>query len=71
MVFFPADHLIQKNSIFNKSINYNKKYLDKENIFIFGIKPDQPSSQYGYFLMKKNFKGVNKVSMFIDKPSLK
>ena len=25
MVFFPADHLIQKNSIFNKSINYNKK----------------------------------------------
>ncbi len=71
MVFFPADHLIQKNSIFNKSINYNKKYLDKENIFIFGIKPDQPSSQYGYFLMKKNFKGVNKVSKFIEKPSLK
>ena len=70
MIFFPADHLIEKISKFNKAIDLNKKYLDENNIFIFGIKPNAPSSQYGYFLTKKNSKGVIKVSKFIEKPSL-
>ena len=38
MIFFPADHLIEKTNQFNKSINLNKKYLNEDNIFIFGIK---------------------------------
>tara|TARA_Y100000590_G_scaffold341138_1_gene389174 strand:+ start:1322 stop:2527 length:1206 start_codon:yes stop_codon:yes gene_type:complete len=70
MIFFPADHLIEKTNKFNKSIVHHKKYLDDENIFIFGIKPNQPSSQYGYFLTKKNSEGVNQVTKFIEKPSL-
>ena len=53
MIFFPADHLIENINQFNKSINSNRKYLDEDNIFIFGIKPSSPSSQYGYFLTKK------------------
>ena len=53
MIFFPADHLIEKINQFNRSINLNKKHLNKDNIFIFGIKPNSPSSQYGYFLTKK------------------
>ena len=36
MIFFPADHLIEKNKQFVKSINSHKKYLNKNNIFIFG-----------------------------------
>ena len=56
MIFFPADHLIEKTNEFNKAINLYKKYLDDDNIFIFGIKPKFPSSQYGYFLTKKNSK---------------
>jgi len=70
MIFFPADHLVEKVNKFNKSLVFNKKYLDDENIFIFGIKPNQPSSQYGYFLTKKNSNGVNHVTKFIEKPSL-
>ena len=54
MMFFPADHLIEKVSIFNKSIIKNKNNLNEKNIFIFGIKPTSPSSEYGYFLTKKN-----------------
>ena len=53
MMFLPADHLVEKNSIFNKAINDNKSYLNGKNIFIFGIKPTNPSSEYGYFLTKK------------------
>ena len=70
MIFFPADHLIEEVRQFNKAITSNKKYLDKDNISIFGIKPNLPSSQYGYFLTKKTSKGFSKVSKFIEKPNL-
>ena len=46
-----------------------KKYLNTENIFIFGIKPTSPSTEYGYFLTKKISKNLNKVIKFIEKPN--
>jgi len=68
LMFFPADHLIEKVSVFNKSIITNKTNLTKQNIFIFGIKPTSPSSEYGYFLTKKIKGNINKVYKFIEKP---
>ena len=47
LMFFSADHLIEKMSIFNKAINKNKLNLNEENIFVFGIKPKSPTSDYG------------------------
>ena len=70
MIFFPADHLIEKTRIFNKAIKFNQKYLDEDNIFIFGIKPNSASSQYGYFLTKKISNKINKVKKFIEKPNI-
>ena len=67
LMFFAADHLIEKSSILNKSINKNKHNLNDKNLFIFGIKPTNPSSEYGYFLTKK-VKNINKVTRFIEKP---
>jgi len=69
MMIFTADHLIEKISIFNKAINYNKKYLTDKNVFVFGIKPKNASTEFGYFLTKKNGE-VNKVTKFIEKPKL-
>ena len=54
LMFFTADHLIEKMSVFNKAINKNKSNLNEENIFVFGIKPKSPTSDYGYFLTKKS-----------------
>jgi len=68
LMFFAADHLIEKASIFNKAINKNKNNLTDQNIFIFGIKPISPSSEYGYFLTKKVKGNINKVTKFIEKP---
>jgi len=68
LMFFAADHLIEKASIFNKAINKNKTKLTDQNIFIFGIKPTAPSSEYGYFLTKKVKGNINKVTKFIEKP---
>ena len=68
LMFLPADHLIEKVSLFNKAINKNKNNLNNQNIFIFGIKPTEPSSEYGYFLTKKIKANINKVTKFIEKP---
>ena len=68
LLFLSADHLIEKENIFYNEIKKNKKYLTNKNIFIFGIKPTNPSSEYGYFFTKKN-KKVNQVVKFIEKPS--
>ena len=69
MIFFSSDNLIGKINQFNKAISRHKKYLNKDNIFIFGIKPTSPSSEYGYFLTKKDSKKLNKVNKFIEKPN--
>ena len=71
LMFLPADQLIEKNNFLIKSINKNKIHLTKNNIFIFGIKPLTPSSEYGYFITKKISKNINKVTKFIEKPSEK
>ena len=69
LMFFTADHLIEKMSVFNKAINKNKSNLTDKNIFIFGIKPTSPSTEYGYFVTKKIKGNINKVSKFIEKPN--
>ena len=56
LMYFSADHVIEKFNIFKKAILKNKKNLNNQNIFIFGIKPTLPSSEYGYFLSKEKKK---------------
>jgi mannose-1-phosphate guanylyltransferase/mannose-6-phosphate isomerase len=68
ILFLPSDHLIQQKEIFNKVLNSNLKNLHNKNIFIFGIKPKTPRSDYGYLLNKKINKNINKVINFIEKP---
>ena len=43
--------------------------MNNQNIFIFGIKPTEPSNEYGYFLTKKIKGNINKVIKFIEKPN--
>ena len=68
LIFLAADHLIEKISFFNKAIKKNQNNLNQNNIFIFGIKPTAPSSEFGYFLTKKIKGNINKVSRFVEKP---
>jgi mannose-1-phosphate guanylyltransferase/mannose-6-phosphate isomerase len=68
LMFFSADHLIEKTDVFNKAIHKNKANLTDQNIFIFGIKPTSVSSEYGYFITKKIKGNINKVTKFIEKP---
>ena len=68
LIFFTADHLLEKVNILYKEIKINQKNLKKNNIFIFGIKPTSQSTEFGYFLTKKSKKKTHKVLKFIEKP---
>ena len=68
ILFLPSDHLIPQKEKFNKLLFSNLKNLHNKNIFIFGIKPKAPRSDYGYLLNKKINKDINKVINFIEKP---
>ena len=68
ILFLPSDHFIQQKEIFNKILYSNLKKLHNKNIFIFGIKPKIPRSDYGYLINKKANKNINKVINFIEKP---
>ncbi len=70
VIIFPSDHLIDNVSKFNQSLIKNAKYLNEFEIFLFGIKPRNPSNQYGYFKMKKESTHINKIIKFIEKPSV-
>tara|TARA_B100001093_G_scaffold518934_1_gene605645 strand:+ start:3880 stop:5100 length:1221 start_codon:yes stop_codon:yes gene_type:complete len=70
LMFFTSDHLIEKSHLLNAAIIKNRKFLTDKNIFVFGIKPLSPSSEYGYFTTKKGVKNVNIVKKFVEKPNL-
>ncbi len=70
LFFLTADHLIEKTKKLINKIEIKKKFLTNKNIFIFGIKPNLPSDQFGYFITKKN-RNLNVVSRFIEKPNIK
>jgi len=69
MLILSSDHLIEKKKLFHSFIKKNISHLSADNIFIFGIKPDYPSDQFGYFFTKK-INNIYKVTKFIEKPSI-
>ena len=71
ILFLPSDHHLPEKKKFNKILKLNLSNLSNNNIFIFGIKPKNPRSDYGYLLSKKINKKINKVVKFIEKPSEK
>ena len=69
MIFLTADQLIEKVGKLKIEIKKNKKYLTDKNVFIFGIKPNTPSDQFGYLITKKIKNNLNKVTRFVEKPN--
>ena len=71
VLFLPSDHYLPEKKKFNKILKLNLSNLNNNNIFVFGIKPKNPSSDYGYLISKNKKKKINKVIKFIEKPSIK
>ena len=67
IIFLPSDQLISDKIRFNLVVKRNAKKIQYKDMFVFGIKPTEPSDQYGYFLRKD--KSIE-VSKFIEKPNM-
>jgi len=76
IIVSPADHLIQKQNIFIKTINAGVKVAQDNNCFVtIGITPDRPATGYGYIQSNKKIRTVNNinvytVSTFAEKPDV-
>ena len=71
ILIISSDHIIEKKLLFQRQIKNLSKYLDRNKIFIFGVKPSYPEIGYGYLYSRKINKNFNKVLKFIEKPNLK
>jgi len=68
VLFLPSDHYLPKKDKFNAILKSNLLSLNDSNIFIFSVKPKNPSTDYGYLLSKKITQRIQKVIKFIEKP---
>lgn len=71
IVVSPADHFIQKEEEFKKTIRESLAYTaSKEVILTIGIVPTRPDTGYGYVQYDKNSTSeVKKVKRFAEKPN--
>ena len=71
VVVSPADHLIQNESVFQKTV---KKSVDfarpQDKLITMGIKPTRPETGYGYIQYLNSKDKIKKVKTFTEKPAL-
>lgn len=65
---FPADHYIENLDLFIEDMNIGYSNLKKNNLIVFGIKPFEPSTRFGYIKFDSN-KKIDNVIEFKEKPS--
>ena len=60
----PSDHYISKNKAFHNSCLIASNNLEKGGLTLFGVKPENASSEYGYIKASSLSKEVNEVDEF-------
>ena len=72
-IFFitPSDHHIARNRDFHNSCTNILELQGKDGLTLFGVKPDRPSSEYGYILSKDLNHTINPIKLFIEKPEIR
>ncbi len=74
MVVLPADHVVDGRSSFESDVRKALRLAEAPGVLVtFGIKPDSPSTGYGYIRAGAEWKegrGARKVLSFHEKPSL-
>jgi len=69
MLVLPSDHFIENEDAFLDDTKSAYEEAQKGNIVIFGIKPFQPETGYGYVKVRKQ-KKIYEVLEFIEKPDI-
>jgi len=70
MVICPSDHIIVDEMLFVKDMTLALSHVDEKNLITFGIRPDFPSTGFGYVAIEKDESEgeVKKVKAFTEKP---
>lgn len=69
---FPADHVIENQTAFEKALNIAIDAAKENNLVTFGIVPTGPETGYGYIKTTQNSETNNILSVneFVEKPAL-
>ncbi len=73
LLFLPSDHLIKNDKFFRSTIENVLKYKSDNQWVIFGIKPNEPHTGYGYIKINDNTDKqdiLKKVLKFTEKPKI-
>ena len=66
----PSDHYIALNKNFYDSCIIAKSHLKQEGLILLGVKPNNPSTEYGYISTEVKDDKIKRVNGFIEKPNL-
>ncbi len=66
----PSDHYIQFNKSFYEACSNVQNQFKKSALTLFGVKPNSPSTEYGYISMAPSSNNLKIVNSFIEKPVL-
>ena len=69
LYIFPSDQYIDSDEKFISNMNYAYENRGKYKVCIFGIKPTEPSTRYGYIKVSGKDK-ISRLEMFKEKPEL-
>lgn len=67
----PADHYIPYNRAFYETCSSIKNQFKEDGLSLMGVKPNNPSTEYGYISVKPTNNEFKEVISFIEKPNLK
>ena len=70
LLVLAADHVIQDNVAFEKSVSAAIPLAESGKLVTFGIVPNEPHTGYGYIKGGKDCSGGFEVDKFVEKPSL-
>ena len=69
--FTPSDHYIRDLEQYQKCVQQACEITKQKNsITLIGIKPKQPSTEYGYMKINSREKGIKEILQFTEKPNL-
>tara|TARA_B100000212_G_scaffold45845_1_gene29585 strand:+ start:50 stop:1294 length:1245 start_codon:yes stop_codon:yes gene_type:complete len=66
----PSDHYIPFNKSFYESCSNVQNQFKKKALTLFGVKPTNPSTEYGYISMSPSNDKLKIIKSFIEKPAL-
>ncbi len=66
----PSDHYIQFNKSFYEACSNVQNQFKNKALTLFGVKPNSPSTEYGYISMTPSSNCLKIINSFIEKPVL-